>query len=206
MNFKTPSYVYDEENLVSLASKGDLDAFNQLVLMYQNLAYHYAYVVLGDPAQAEDAAQDSFVRAFQHIAEFRGGSFRAWILKIVTNSAYDILRRSRRHPTQSLFPEDEHGDDIESPAWLTDPKTSVEALVERADFSIDLYRLVDKLPEVYRTVLTLIDMYELDSAAAAQVLKVPIGTVKSRLARARFRLIKSLRDVENRQYCLYESA
>ena len=90
MNSKKPSYLYDEENLISLASEGDLDAFNQLVLMHQNLAYHHAYAILGDLALAEDAEQDSFIRAFQSMAGFRGGSFRAWILKIVTNSAYDM--------------------------------------------------------------------------------------------------------------------
>ena len=206
MNSKKPSYSSDEENMISLASKGDLDAFNELVLAHQDLAYHHAYALLGDPALAEDVAQDSFIRAFQNITGFRGGSFRAWILKIVTNAAYDVLRRSKRHPMQSLFPEDEHGEEIESPAWLADPTTSVEKVVEQAEFSIDLSRLVDELPEVYRTVLMLIDIYELDYAEATQALQVPIGTVKSRLARARLRLIKSFRDQENRQYCLYEPA
>lgn len=192
--------------MISLASKGDLDAFNQLVLAHQDLAYHHAYALLGDPAMAEDLAQESFIRAFQNIVSFRGGSFRAWILKIVTNAAYDVLRRSKRHPVQSLFPEDEHGDEIGSPAWLTDPTTSVEKIVKQAEFSHDLARLVDELPEVYRTVLTLLDMYEFDYAEAAQTLQVPIGTVKSRLARTRLRLIKSLRDEGNKQYCLYEPA
>ena len=206
MNSKKPSYSSDEENIINLASKGDLDAFNELVVVHQDLAYHHAYALLGDPALAEDVAQDSFIRAFHNMTGFRGGSFRAWILKIVTNAAYDVLRRSKRHPIQSLLPEDEHGDEIESPAWLADPSTSVEKVVEQAEFSTDLYGLVDELPEVYRTVLTLIDIYEFDYAEAAQVLQVPIGTVKSRLARARLRLIKSLRDQENRQYCLYEPA
>lgn len=194
MNSKLPSYSYDEENLISLASKGDLDAFNELVLVHQDLAYHHAYALLGDPAMAEDVAQDSFIRAFQHIGGFRGGSFRAWLLKIVTNAVYDMLQQSKRHPMQSLLPEDEHGDEIESSAWLADPTTYVEKIVEQAECSIDLSRLVDELPEVYRTVLTLVDMYELDYAEAAQALQVPIGTVKSCLALARLRLIKSLRD------------
>jgi RNA polymerase sigma-70 factor (ECF subfamily) len=206
MNSKKPSYSYEEENMISLASKGDLDAFNALVLLHQDLAYHHAYALLGDSAMAEAVAQDSFIRAFQSLTGCRSGSFRAWILKIVTNAAHDVLRRSKRHPTQSLFPEDEHADKIESPAWLADPMTSVEKVVEQAEFSHDLARLVDELPEVYRTVLTLIDLYELDYAEAALALQVPVGTVKSRLARARLRLIKSLRDQENRQYCLYEPA
>jgi RNA polymerase sigma-70 factor, ECF subfamily len=118
------------------------------------------------------------------MAGFRGGSFRAWLLKIVTNSAYDMLRRSKRHPTQSLFTENEYGAEMESPAWLADPTASIEDTVEQSEFSKDLHRLLDELPNVYRTVLTLVDMYELDYSEAANALKVPIGTVKSRLARA----------------------
>ena len=183
---------YGEDILVSMASQGDLDAFNQLVLMCQDFAYHQAYALLGDPALAEATVQDSFIRAFQSMVGFRSGSFRAWLLKIVTNSAYDVLRRSKRHPIHSFFPEDEHGDEIEASGWFADPTASVEDMVEQAEFSTDLDRLLDELPEAYRTVLTLIDMYEFNYAEAAQALKVPIGTVKSRLARGRLQLIKKL--------------
>lgn len=199
-------YPYSEEDLVKMASNGDLDAFNDLVLMYQDLAYHHAYALLRDTALAQDAAQDSFIRGFQNIAGFRGGSFRAWILKIVKNSAYDALRRLKRHPMQSLFPEDENGDEMESPAWITDITALVEDTVEQKEFSENLYQFLDELPEVFRTVLTLVDIYELDYAEAASALNVPIGTVKSRLARARLQMSEKLRREENRQFCLYSQA
>jgi RNA polymerase sigma-70 factor (ECF subfamily) len=205
MNPGQPLYQYSEEMLIITASKGDLDAFNELVRAYQNVAYYHAYALLRDPALAEDATQDSFIRAFQNIAGFRGGSFRAWILKIVTNAAYDMLRRSKRRPTQSLYPEDEYGEEVESPAWLADT-TSVQDTVERSEFSRDLYRLIDELPAVYRTVLTLVDLHELDYAEVADALKIPLGTVKSRLARARYRISEKLCSVENRQFCLYDPA
>jgi RNA polymerase sigma-70 factor (ECF subfamily) len=205
MNSEQIPYQYSEEMLIITASKGDLDAFNELVLAYQNVAYYHAYALLRDPALAEDATQDSFIRAFQNIAGFRGGSFRAWILKIVTNAAYDMLRRSKRHPTQSLYPEDEYGDEIETPAWLADT-TSVQDTVEQSEFSRDLYRLIDDLPLVYRTVLTLVDLHDLDYAEVADALKIPLGTVKSRLARARYRISEKLCSTKNRQYCLYETA
>jgi len=194
MNSTTQTAQYDEGSLVRLASSGDLDAFNQLVLANQDMAYHYAYTLLGDPASAEDAAQESFIKAFQNIGGFRGGSFRGWLLKIVTNSAYDMLRRSKRHPTQPLFPEDDNGEEIESPAWLADPSASVQETVEENELSKCVYKMLDKLPDVYRSVITLIDLYELDYAEAAQALKVPIGTVKSRLARARLQMQKKLRE------------
>ena len=203
MNSRKQSYPYNEENLINMASKGDLDAFNQLILIYHNIAYYHAYALLGDPALAEDTTQESFLRAFENIAGFRGGSFRAWILKIVTNAAYDLLRQSRRHPMQSLLPEDDYGDEMESPAWLSDPTAIVETTVEQNEFSTNLYRLVEELPDVYRTVLALVDIYEFDYAEAASALKIPIGTVKSRLARARLHISEKLRTVENTPLCLY---
>ena len=206
MNSKTRPYPYNEESLLNLAAKGSLDAFNELVLTYQDIAYHHAYALLRDPALAEDATQDSFIRAFQAMAGFRGGSFRAWILKIVTNSAYDMLRRSKRHPTQALYPEDEYGDELETPVWLADTSSSVQDLVEQSEFSQHLYQLIDELPAAFRTVLTLVDLHELDYAEAAESLKIPIGTVKSRLARARLKISEKLCSAENRQYCLYEPA
>jgi RNA polymerase sigma-70 factor (ECF subfamily) len=182
----------DEAMLVTAASKGDLESFNQLVLSYQDMAYNHAYAMLADHAQAEDATQESFIKAFQAIAKFRGGSFRGWLLKIVTNSAYDLLRRLSRHPDQSLYPEDENGEEMEAAAWLADPNPSVQDTVEQHELSKQIYQLMDELPDVYRSVLTLIDLNELDYVEAAQALKVPIGTVKSRLARARLQMKEKL--------------
>jgi len=200
MNFERQSL--QDENLVNIATRGDLEAFNQLVLRYQDVAYHHAYTILKDSALAEDAAQDSFIRAFQSLARFRGDSFRAWILKIVTNSAFDVLRRMKRHPIQSFFPEDEYGAEIESPAWLVDPTLSVENLVEPAEFFRSLGRLLAELPEGYHAVLTLIDVYEFDYAEAAQILNVPMGTAKSRLARARLQMSRKLCEARNTPFCL----
>ena len=181
-----------EESLIQLASAGDLDAFNRLVLKYQDLAYHHAYTLLGDHATAEDVTQESFVRAFQNISGFRCGSLRAWILKIATNTAYDVLRRSKRHPTLPLFPEDENGEDIDSSAWLADPRPSAPDVMEQKEFVQVIYRLLDELPEAYRTVLTLVDLYGLEYEEAAASLRIPIGTVKSRLGRARLQLRQKL--------------
>jgi RNA polymerase sigma-70 factor (ECF subfamily) len=179
--------------LINKVVNGNLEAFNQLVLTYQNMAYNHAYAMLGDPALAEDATQDSFIKAFQGIQSFRGGSFRGWLLKIVTNSAYDILRRAQRHPTQALFLEDENGEELESAKWLADPNISVQSTVEQSELSKDIYKAIDDLPDVYRSALTLIDLHELDYAEAAQALEIPIGTLKSRLARARLKLKEKLK-------------
>ena len=188
------STTFDEERLARMATQGDLEAFNQLVLHYQDLAYSHAHSLLGDPDSAEDAAQDAFIKAFQAMNSYRGGSFRGWLLKIVTNSAYDILRRSFRHPDQPLFPEDENGEEMESARWLADRGPSVQDAVEQNELSEHIYKILDDLPEVYRSVLTLVDIHELDYAEAAQALQVPLGTIKSRLARARLRMKEKLQE------------
>lgn len=179
--------------VIKKASRGDLDAFNHLVLAHQDLVYGHTFALLKDHDTAEDAAQESFIKAFQHIADFRGGSFRAWLLKIATNTAYDVLRRSRRRSTISLFPEDEYGVEKESPAWLADPDKSAETKVEQNEAAQELHRMLDELPGPFRSVITLVDVYEFDYAEAAKMLGVPIGTVKSRLARARLQMQEKFR-------------
>ena len=190
MNLQDKITHIEDETLIAAALRGDLDAFNQLVLRHQNMAYHHAYSLLGDPAFAEDVTQDGFVKAFQNLNTFRGGSFRSWLLRIITNSAYDILRRVKRHPMQPLFPMDENGDELETAPWLADPSVSVEESIENNELSEKVYELMNQLPETYRDVLTLVDLHQLDYLEAAETLRIPIGTVKSRLARARLQMRK----------------
>jgi RNA polymerase sigma-70 factor (ECF subfamily) len=106
---------------------------------------------------------------------------------------YDFLRQSHRHPTEPLFPQDEYGEEIESPVWLVDPASYVQDRVEANELSKDIYKMLDELPDLYRSVLTLIDIHELDYTEAAEALRIPIGTVKSRLARARLQMKSKLR-------------
>jgi RNA polymerase sigma factor (sigma-70 family) len=188
-----------EDILVEQASKGNLNAFNQLVSCYQDFAYNLAYALVGDPDIADDMAQESFIKAYRNINQFRGGCFRSWLLRIVTNACYDLLRRLGGHPEQSLFPLDADGEETETASWLADPAASVEMTVEHNEEVRRVYQIVDELPAVYRSTITLIDFYELDYQEAARILKVPLGTIKSRLARARFKIRERLQeDQENR--------
>ena len=102
------------------------------------------------------------------------------------------MRRSRRHPTLPLFPEDDDGEEMESPTWLADPSPSVQAVVEQKELSSQIYGLLNELPEIYRSVITLIDIYNFDYLEAAKALDIPVGTVKSRLARARLQMAEKL--------------
>jgi len=185
--------VYEQELIVN-ASRGDLNAFNELVLAYQNIAYTHARNLLGDPDLADDAAQESFIKIFQKLNGFRGGSFRAWVLKIVTNTSFDLYRQVARHPNQPLQPVGDDGDEFESPYWLADPSISVEESVQQTEEHARLYQLLDELPVEFRNVITLVDLYEMDYSEAANALGIPLGTVKSRLARARLQLREKLQD------------
>lgn len=182
----------EENTLIESATDDNLEAFNQLVLKYQDLAFNHANALLQDTFLAEDATQESFIKAFQNINSFRGGSFRAWLMRIVTNTVYDMLRKSKRQPTQPLLPENENGEEIESVSWLADPNASVQETIEQQEFASEIYQMLDELPEAYRSVLTLIDICEMDYTEVAQSLNIPLGTVKSRIARARLQMMDNV--------------
>ena len=195
-----------EEFWIEQASNGSLDAFNQLVLKHQDAAYGQARIMLNDDWLAEEVTQDSFIKAFQSIHGFRGGSFRAWLIRIVTNTAYDVLRRSSKRPTQPLFPDDEDGEEMESPSWLADPNVSVERTVEQSEQTRSIHRALNELQDIYRNVITLIDLQDFEYEEASQALNIPIGTVKSRLARARLQLRQILKDQMEERFSLFPTS
>ena len=178
----------DEAALIAEARNGDLDAFNRLVLAYQDSLFNQAYRMLGQPEAAEDATQDAFVSAFRNLKSFRGGSFKAWLLRIVTNACYDELRRRKRRPTTPLEPLDDDDEEVESPRWLADDHESPEEAAERAEISHAIQGCLDQLPPDFRAIVVLVDLQGLDYVEAAQAAGTPVGTIKSRLARARVRL------------------
>jgi RNA polymerase sigma-70 factor (ECF subfamily) len=178
----------DEQNLIRAAQRGDLEAFNRLVIEFQEVVFNQAYWLLGDPDMAEDITQDTFIKAFHRLPSFRGDSLRAWLLRIATNACHDELRRQKRRRALPLIRTAPDGEELETEDWLVDPALAIEETVEQAELSALLRRHLEDLPEKYRSVAVLVDVLELDYEEAAQVLGVPIGTVKSRLARARMHL------------------
>ena len=115
----------------------------------------------------------------------RGGSFKAWLLRIVTNACYDELRRRKRRPTTPLEPSNEYNEEIETPQWIADPGESPEELATRLELGETIQHCLDTLSIDFRTVIVLVDIQGMDYAEAAQVVGKPLGTIKSRLARAR---------------------
>jgi RNA polymerase sigma-70 factor (ECF subfamily) len=178
----------DEQALLSEARGGDLDAFNSLVLTYQNQAYAFAYRMLGETEPAADAAQQAFLSAFRHLEDLRGESFRSWLLRIVANACLDELRRRKRRPAvplEELAAGEEDDGDPESLAVLADPAEGPEAAAVRADLRRSLEYCLHRLPDEQRTTVLLVDVHALDYAEAARALRIALGTVKSRVARAR---------------------
>ena len=182
----------DETALIRNAQHGDLNAFNTLVLAYQDIVYNTALRILGDEDLAADASQETFISAFRAINSYRGGSFRAWLLRTVTNACYDELRRIKRRPTTPLEPETEDGDEVESPRWLADPNASPENQLDQAELEHAIQHCLENLPTDFRAVVVLADIQGLDYAEVAVAVKKPLGTIKSRLARARLRLRECL--------------
>ncbi len=182
----------DENALIKDAQQGDLDAFNRLVLAYQDALFNTALRVLGDHEQAADATQEAFISAFRHINSFRGGSFKAWLLRTVTNACYDELRRQKRRPTTPLEPETKDDEELESPRWLADTSMTPEQNAEADELEHAIQHCLNNLPEDFRTVVVLSDIQGMDYNEIAVAASVPLGTIKSRLARARLRLRECL--------------
>ncbi|MGE5224607.1 MAG: RNA polymerase sigma factor [Omnitrophica WOR_2 bacterium] len=178
----------DEAALIRAACQGDLDSFNCLVVTYQDMVYSQAYRMMGDNDAAADATQEAFIAAYRNLRSYRGGSFRAWLMRIVTNACYDEMRRRKRRPTTPLEPLDDTGEEMENPQWMTDPGETPEESAERIELGQAIQHCLDNLPEDFRSVVILVDMQGMDYSEAAQTVHKPVGTVKSRLARGRLRL------------------
>ncbi len=176
-----------EQELIRLAKRGDVRAFNRLVELYQDMAYHTAYRILGDGDSAADTTQDAFISAYKHLKDFRDGSFKGWLLRIVTNSCYDYLRARKRRPAESIDNLLADDDDREPPDFINE-REGPEEHATRAELNRLLQRGINGLPDDQRIVLVLADVQGLSYEEIATATQANIGTVKSRLNRARLRL------------------
>ena len=172
--------------LVARARQGDLQAFNALVARFQEGVYGLTLRMLGSSQPAEDATQEAFIRAWQRLETFRSGSFKSWLFTIAANQARDELRRRGRRPAQSLDQarDDPDRPDLDPPA--SDPAPDAEA--ERLEMRAALERALMTLPDDWRELVVLSDIHGLDYREIAEVTGLALGTVKSRLSRARGRL------------------
>lgn len=188
-----PAAEFNEEAVIQQAQAGALQAFNRLVYHYQSLTYNVAYRILNDSDAAADATQDAFLSAYKALESFRGGSFKAWILRIVTNACYDELRRRKRQPTSSLEALLVGGG---AHQVFVDRTENPESYALRQDLGRVIQAGLQTLPEDQRTTVVLADIQGLQYKEIAEITGVELGTVKSRLSRGRGRLRDFLRQQE----------
>lgn len=175
-----------DEQLIRNAQRGDLPSFNAIVARHQRAIYNLCLRMLRDGALAEDATQDTFIKAWTAISSFRGGLVRPWLLRIATNRCYDLLRAMGRRPADSL---DDRLTETE-PRW-TSQSNSVdhpEQHAMRQELSTLLERALGELPDDQRLAIILSDVHGHSYDEIAQITDVAVGTVKSRISRARSRL------------------
>ncbi|MBM3132265.1 MAG: sigma-70 family RNA polymerase sigma factor [Chloroflexi bacterium] len=171
-----------EDSLIQQSRDGDLDSFNQLVEKYQGQVYNLSLRMLGNPQDAEDLTQETLVLGWKALPGFKGGNFRAWILRIASNACTDVLRSKKGRKADSLeavFPEyNPLPSEIESP----------EDQVLREEVAQFLHEQLLLLSEDQRLVVILADLQGLSYEEVAQIANCSLGTVKSRLSRGRANL------------------
>ena len=170
----------DDAKLVALSQNGDLPAFNQIVERYQSQVYSVAARIVGDFTTAEDISQETFISAHRALSKFRGGSLRAWLLRIASNLSYDFLRSTKRRPETSL------DESLENPSFsLPSKDPSPERVAELGELRSEIERAIASLPDDQRATLVLIDVQGFSYEETSEATGANMGTVKSRLSRAR---------------------
>ena len=173
---------------VTAARDGDPAAFSALIQQHYNAAVRVAQQILRTEEAAADAVQDALLKAHRAMYRFQDGNFRSWLLRIVTNTCYDHLRRQKRRFSVSLdeLTEATNGEALfQMDALVASPADGPEQMAVHNETMTLLLTAIDELPAWHRTVILLVDVHGYDYSEAAELLKVPLGTVKSRLSRAR---------------------
>lgn len=187
-----------ETEIIELCKKGDRDAFNTLVEKYQTQVINIAYSMLSNREDALDAAQEVFVKIYKNIGGFKGkSSLSTWIYRIVSNVCNDILRKRRKNTNVISISTSAQEDDENKDFDITDTNPTPEELLELSEQQRVVRMAISELSDEYREIVTLCDIEQLSYDEISQILKCPVGTVKSRLNRARSALKKKL--IKNRE-------
>jgi RNA polymerase sigma-70 factor (ECF subfamily) len=181
-----------DQQLVDRVFRGDKHAFDLLVLRYQHRILGLIGRFINDPAEVEDVAQEAFIKAYRALPKFRGDSaFYTWLYRIAINTAKNYLvARGRRPPSTDIDVDD--AEFMENNTTLTDIE-SPEASQEKADLERVIYEAIDELPEDLRTAFTLREFSGLSYEEITEIMGCPVGTVRSRIFRAREALDKKIR-------------
>ncbi|MEM7111567.1 MAG: sigma-70 family RNA polymerase sigma factor [Chloroflexota bacterium] len=196
----------NEAKFIEQAKNGDITSYNRLVVHYQDLVYNVCYRVMGEPQGAEDMTQEAFISAYKSLKRFKEGNFKAWLLRIATNACYDELRRHKRRPQSSL---DDMMEENESLSFLRSPGDSPERHRQRVELAQAIEQCLQGLPDDQRVTAVLGDIEGYDYKEIASMTSVSLGTVKSRMSRARTKLRSCLQgfgELLPQQYRLDNSA
>ena len=176
-----------EKKLVKRSLQGDIQAFEELVAQYQNKIYKLAYRYMGNEEDAYDMAQEVFIKAFRSLHTFEGtSSFSTWIYRVASNVCLDELRRRKRKIVPISLDEalaTKDGDTIE--IEIADKSPTPDILYEKKEFSLSIQEVLDEMKAEQKSVIILRDLMELSYEEIAEVEKCSLGTVKSRISRAR---------------------
>jgi RNA polymerase sigma-70 factor (ECF subfamily) len=182
-----------EAGLIERICLGESELFHELILPHERKIYLTVLAVLGSEAEAEDAAQETMIKAFRNLRSFRSESrFGTWLVSIALNEARSRLRKSKRAQMESLDADAESYEGDFTPAMLTDWREIPSEALERSELRAELQAAVAELPAIYREVFTLRDLEELNVEETARALGVTANVVKVRLHRARMLLQKRL--------------
>ena len=184
--------IQEEQQLIARILAGEKQLFHVLIRPYERSVYVMALSFLHNEADAEDVAQEAFLKAFRKLAGFRGEArFGTWLISITLNEARSRLRGRSTVPMESLEIDPEEPGHV-SPALLRDWKEIPSQTLERQEVRLMLQEAVASLPLIYREVFTLRDIEELSTSEAAETLNISVASIKVRLYRARIMLQKAL--------------
>lgn len=188
----SPALTEPEAALIRRAQKGATVSFDRLVDAYYSTVYNIAYRMLGDSQTAADATQVAFLKAFEALPGFRGdAAFKTWLYRIVVNVCLDEIRR-REHQPLSLTTEEDEGEPPLVERDVPDESDEPAGLVEQRERQEIVHLALARLPEDFRAIIVLYDLNGLSYQEIGEALQIPLGTVKSRLNRARHALREQL--------------
>ena len=182
-----------EKELIARVIAGETDLFHELIRPYERMVYLSILTMLRNEQEAEDAAQEVMINAFRHLKSFRGDAkFSTWLVTIAMNEGRQRLRKAKAAQLESLDEKKEEREGDFTPAVLTDWREIPSEALEKKEMRLKLREAVEQLPPIYREVLVLRDLEELNQEETASALGINISLVKVRLHRARMMLQKML--------------
>jgi RNA polymerase sigma-70 factor (ECF subfamily) len=182
-----------EKELIARVIAGETELFHELIRPYERMVYLSVLTMLRNEQEAEDAAQEVMINAFRHLKSFRGDAkFSTWLVTIAINEGRQRLRKAKAAQLESLDEEKEEREGDFTPAVLTDWREIPSEALEKKEMRLKLREAVEQLPPIYREVLVLRDLEELNQQETATALDIPVTLVKVRLHRARMMLQKML--------------